>query len=48
VDESGRVWSAGPQASHAVGALARANALLDVPPDTMLAAGTAVRVHPFD
>ncbi len=45
VDDAGRVWSSGPQASHALGSLARANGLVEVAPDTQLAAGTMVRVH---
>ena len=45
VDDAGRVWSSGPQASHALGSLARANGLVDVAPDTQLAAGTMVMVH---
>jgi molybdopterin molybdotransferase len=47
VDESGHVWSTSPQASHALGALARANGLVEVAPDTHLAEGTTVRVHPL-
>lgn len=44
VDDEGRVWNAGVQASHAVASLARANGLLSVRPDTVLAAGAPVRV----
>lgn len=40
----GRVRSAGAQASHRLGSLALADGLVDVPPETTLAAGTAVRV----
>ena len=47
VDGSGRVSSAGSQASHALGSLARANGLVEVAPETMLAAGTTVMVHPL-
>jgi len=47
VDGTGRVWGTGPQASHALGALARANGLVDVARETMLAAGSAVMVHPL-
>lgn len=47
VDESGRVWSSGPQASHALGALARANGLVEVAPETNLATGATVMVHPL-
>ena len=45
VDGAGRAWGTIPQASHALGALARANGLVDVAPDTLLAAGTMVMVH---
>ncbi|MSR43532.1 MAG: molybdopterin molybdenumtransferase MoeA [Pedosphaera sp.] len=44
VDEEGRVHLAGMQASHALGALAAANALVEVPLRTTLPAGSAVRV----
>ena len=44
LDEAGRVCSAGAQASHSLGALVTANALLDVPPDTVWPPGTSVRV----
>jgi molybdopterin molybdotransferase len=44
VDASGKVWSAGTQASHALRSLAAADGLVDVPPHGMLAAGTLVRV----
>lgn len=44
VDAEGKVFSAGKQASHALGSLATADALLDVPPQTVWAAGTAVKV----
>jgi molybdopterin molybdotransferase len=42
LDGEGNVASAGPQASHVLGALAKANAIVDVPPRSTLAAGTAV------
>ncbi|MEK7779987.1 MAG: molybdopterin molybdotransferase MoeA [Verrucomicrobiota bacterium] len=44
VDNEGKVFSAGKQASHALGSLALADALLDVPPQTVWAAGTSVKV----
>ncbi len=44
VDAEGCVRSAGTQASHMMHSLAAANALLDVPPATTLAAGETVRV----
>jgi molybdopterin molybdotransferase len=44
LDDAGRVWSAGAQASHALKAVAEADGLVDVPPDTTLTAGTKVRV----
>ena len=44
VDATGKVYSAGLQASHALLSLAAANGLVDVPPQTTLAAGTVVRV----
>src|SRR5262249_10971757 len=44
VDEQGAVRSAGGQSSHLLGSLALANGLVDVPPKTVLAAGTAVQV----
>ncbi len=47
VDGAGRVWSSGPQASHALGGLARANGLVEVAPETRLAAGATVPVHPL-
>lgn len=48
VDSEGIVRSAGTQASHRLGSLAEANALVDVPPETTLAAGALVNVLPFD
>lgn len=47
VDIAGRVHAAGLQASHAVGPLGQANALVDVPPETTLAEGEAVTVRRF-
>lgn len=44
VDAEGNVQSAGTQASHMLHSLAAANGLVDVPPETTLAAGTSVRV----
>ncbi len=43
IDGEGRIRSAGMQASHALSALLEANGLVDVPPDTTLAAGSKVR-----
>ncbi len=44
VDDSGAVRSAGPQASHILGSLARANGLVDVPPRSQLTVGLVVPV----
>jgi molybdopterin molybdotransferase len=44
LDAEGRVWPAGLQASHALGSLAAANGLVDVPPETTLPAGARVKV----
>ena len=44
VDADGKVRSAGVQASHVLSSLAKANGLVDVPPETVLAAGTRVGV----
>ena len=43
-DADGQVRSAGAQASHLLGSLAAADGLVDVPPQTTLAAGATVRV----
>jgi molybdopterin molybdotransferase len=43
-DEQGAVRPAAGQSSHLLGSLAAANGLVDVPPKTILAAGTSVRV----
>ena len=48
VDGGGVVHSAGTQASHRLGSLAEANAVVDVPPETTLAAGTPVNAVLFD
>jgi molybdopterin molybdotransferase len=44
MDQEGKVTLAGTQASHILHSLARANGLVDVPPQTVLPAGSAVRV----
>ena len=44
VDGAGQVRSAGAQGSHCLAALSAANALLEVPPRTRLAAGSMVKV----
>ncbi len=44
LDPDGSVRSTGTQASHILSSLAEANGLVDVPPQTTLAAGTVVRV----
>lgn len=44
LDDAGRVCAAGLQASHALGSLANATGLVDVPPHTTLRAGTPVDV----
>jgi molybdopterin molybdotransferase len=44
VDATGKIHSAGIQASHVLSSVAVANGLVDVPPSTTLAAGTAVSV----
>ena len=48
IDSQSRVRSAGMQASHTLGSLARANGLLDVPPGAQLASGSEVRVMRWD
>jgi molybdopterin molybdotransferase len=48
VDEAGSVRSAGVQASHVLSAVADANGLVDVPPNTTFNAGTAVPVLHWD
>ena len=44
VDSAGEVRSAGVQASHMLSSMARANGLVDVPPNTTLTEGSAVTV----
>jgi molybdopterin molybdotransferase len=46
--EGGQVFSAGLQASHALGSLAAASGLVDVPPETVLEPGTRVTVLLWD
>lgn len=48
VDQSGNVRSAGTQSSHVLSALAKANGLLEIAPDTLLPAGTTVSVLRMD
>jgi len=48
LDERGGARSAGHQASHVLSAMARADGLVDVPPNTTLAAGTIVAIISFD
>ena len=48
VDAAGHVRSAGAQASHILSGLARANGLVDVPPQTNFAADTIVQVLRWD
>lgn len=48
VEADGVVHSTGPQASHRLGSLAPANAIVDVPPETTLPAGTPVSALLFD
>jgi molybdopterin molybdotransferase len=44
VDTTGKVSCPGQQASHLLGSLAKANGLVDVPPRSVISAGTSVRV----
>jgi molybdopterin molybdotransferase len=44
IDPESAVRVAGMQASHALNSLGQANGLVDVPPQTVLQAGTVVRV----
>jgi molybdopterin molybdotransferase len=44
LDHEGKVTSAGMQASHVLSSMAAANGLVDVPPNTTLSAGAAVKV----
>jgi molybdopterin biosynthesis enzyme len=48
VDQHGQARSAGTQASHALGSLAGADGLVDVPPNATLPAGTMTLVIRFD
>ncbi len=48
IDRKGMVRSAGQQASHRLGSLAEANALVDVPPDTALAVNSSVHAILLD
>jgi len=48
IDAEGQVHSAGKQASHVLTATARSDGLVDVPPNTTLAAGTLVKVLLWD
>jgi molybdopterin molybdotransferase len=47
-DPTGRIWSAGIQASHILSSLAAANGLVDVPANATLPAGTTVPVLRWD
>jgi molybdopterin biosynthesis enzyme len=48
VDVAGQVRSAGPQGSHILNTLAKADGLLDLPAGAVLSAGTAVNVMQWD
>jgi molybdopterin molybdotransferase len=48
LDEQGQVRSAGTQGSHLLHSLARANGLIDLPPESAFPAGTAVSVLVWD
>jgi molybdopterin molybdotransferase len=48
IDSSGRVHSAGIQASHVLTSLAKANGLVDVPPQSKFDAGAIVTVLRLD
>lgn len=48
LDANGVAWSSGLQASHRLLSLAEANALIDVPPETTMAAGTNARAIGLD
>jgi len=48
VDDAGRVFSAGRQASHALASLAAANGLLNLPPGATFVAGDSVTVLRWD
>ena len=47
LDERGGARSAGAQSSHILSAMARADGLVDVPPNTTLTAGAVVAVLPW-
>lgn len=47
VDENGNMKSAGTQASHILGALAKANGLVEIPPNSTIPAGTIAPVLKF-
>jgi len=47
-DHAGRVRSVGAQASHLLSSIARANGLVDVPPQTTFASGAIVSVLRWD
>ncbi len=44
LDTAGNIRASGPQASHRLGSLAKANALLDLPPGEKWPAGKMARV----
>ncbi len=48
LDHDGVAWPVALQSSHAIGSLAAANALADVPPGTTLAEGTSVKAMLWD
>jgi molybdopterin molybdotransferase len=48
IDPSGRIYSAGTQASHALGSLATANGLVDAPPKTNWLSGERIEVLRWD
>ena len=48
VDPTGKVYSAGVQASHVLRSLAAANGLVDMPPNTTLSTGAEVLVFRWD
>jgi molybdopterin molybdotransferase len=48
LDAGGAIRSAGNQSSHILSAMARASGLVDVPPQTTLAAGATVPMIPWD
>jgi molybdopterin molybdotransferase len=48
IDDNGDVHSAGGQASHMLGAAAKANGLVDVPADATIEVGTVVKVLRWD